>query len=39
MAIIDACKPFDRLNEFPKAVEVSSELAAKYRDKWQELFV
>jgi UbiD family decarboxylase len=38
IAIIDACKPYDWIDEFPKAVEVSQELAAKYREKWKGLF-
>jgi hypothetical protein len=38
MAIIDACKPYDWIDEFPKAVEVSQELAAKYREKWKGVF-
>ena len=38
MAIIDACKPYDRIDEFPQAVEVSPELAARYREKWKGVF-
>lgn len=35
VAIIIACKPFHRLNEFPKASRCSPELLAKIREKWQ----
>jgi len=37
VAIIDACKPYERMDDFPKAVETSPELAAKFREKWKSL--
>jgi len=33
-AIIDACKPYEWINEFPEEVKVSPELAARVREKW-----
>ena len=33
-AVIDACRPFDRRDTFPRVVEVSPELAAKVRGQW-----
>lgn len=33
-AIIDACKPYEWIKEFPEEVKVSPELAAKVRQKW-----
>jgi UbiD family decarboxylase len=38
VAIIDACKPYEWIEEFPKVVEVSPELADKFRKKWKDLF-
>ncbi len=35
-AIIDACRPYDRREEFPRVVEVSAELAARTRAVWGE---
>jgi len=35
MAIIDACKPFDRIDKFPTAIGISPELANKFREKWK----
>ncbi len=33
-AIIDACKPFDWINEFPKEISMSPELVEKVKKKW-----
>jgi UbiD family decarboxylase len=33
-AVIDACRPYHRRDDFPQVVSVSAELAAKVRDKW-----
>jgi 4-hydroxy-3-polyprenylbenzoate decarboxylase len=35
--IIDACKPYDWIDEFPKAVEYSRELIDRVKGKWQDL--
>jgi 4-hydroxy-3-polyprenylbenzoate decarboxylase len=35
MAIIDACKPYERMDDFPKAIEVSPEFISKFREKWK----
>ena len=35
-AIVDACRPYDRRDDFPAVVEVSEELAAQVRAKWGE---
>ena len=37
-AIIDACRPWDHLGEFPAVAEASKDLQAKIRAKWKELF-
>jgi 4-hydroxy-3-polyprenylbenzoate decarboxylase len=37
-AIINACKPFDWIDEFPKKNEISHELRRKTLEKWTELF-
>ena len=37
-AVIDACRPWDHLHQFPQVAEASKELQAKIRAKWQELF-
>jgi len=37
-AIIDACRPFDHLHEFPEVAEASKELQEKTRKKWKGLF-
>jgi UbiD family decarboxylase len=37
-AIIDACRPYDYLNEFPAVAEASKALQQKVRDKWKDLF-
>jgi UbiD family decarboxylase len=36
-AIIDACRPFDFLQEFPKVAEASKALQEKVRAKWKDL--
>jgi len=37
-AVIDACRPWDHLHEFPRVAEASRELQAKIRAKWKDLF-
>jgi hypothetical protein len=37
-AIIDACRPFEHLADFPLVAEASRELQEKTRAKWSELF-
>ncbi len=37
-AIIDACRPYDWIDEFPKAIEYSPELFQRVRGRWKELF-
>jgi 3-polyprenyl-4-hydroxybenzoate decarboxylase len=37
-AIIDACRPYDHLHEFPEVAEASKELQEKVRAKWKDLF-
>lgn len=37
-AIVDACRPFDHLHEFPEVAEASRELQEKIRAKWTDLF-
>ena len=36
-AIIDACRPYDFLSEFPAVAEASKELQEKVRAKWKDL--
>ena len=36
-AIIDACRPYDHLQEFPKVAEASKELREATRKKWADL--
>ena len=36
--IIDACRPYDRLDTFPEVVRTSDDEAAQLRSKWPELF-
>jgi UbiD family decarboxylase len=36
-AIIDACRPYDYMREFPEVVEASKELQEKVRAKWQHI--
>lgn len=33
-AIIDACKPYEWINEFPQEIKISPELVAKVKQKW-----
>ena len=33
-AIIDACRPFERISTFPPAIETDHETARKVREKW-----
>ncbi len=37
-AIIDACRPYDHLHEFPEVAEASKELREKTRQKWKDLY-
>jgi len=37
-AIIDACRPYDHLHEFPPVAEATKELQEKTRAKWKDLF-
>jgi UbiD family decarboxylase len=37
-AVIDACRPWDHLHEFPAVAEASKELQDKIRAKWKDLF-
>lgn len=37
-AIIDACRPYDFLQEFPEVAEASKELQEQTRKKWHEIF-
>ena len=32
--VIDACKPYEWINEFPIAIKTSEESAARVKDKW-----
>jgi 4-hydroxy-3-polyprenylbenzoate decarboxylase len=36
-AIIDACRPFERLADFPRVAEASRELIQRVTDRWPEL--
>jgi UbiD family decarboxylase len=36
-AIIDACRPYDWIRDFPKVAQASPDLKRKVLDKWQEL--
>jgi UbiD family decarboxylase len=36
-AIVDACRPWDHLDEFPAVAEASKELQEKTRAKWKEI--
>jgi UbiD family decarboxylase len=36
-AVIDACRPWDHLHDFPLVAEASKELQAKIRAKWKDL--
>jgi UbiD family decarboxylase len=37
-AVIDACRPWDHLHDFPAVAEASKELQQKTRAKWKDLF-
>jgi UbiD family decarboxylase len=37
-AIIDACRPYEYLNNFPKVVDVSKDIEDLVRQKWPNLF-
>jgi len=37
-AIIDACRPYDHLHDFPAVAEASKELQEKVKAKWKALF-
>ena len=37
-AIIDATKPFEWINEFPKVLELNSEKANELKEKWKNIF-
>ncbi len=37
-ALVDACKPFERLKTFPRVAQVSPALRAQMLDKWSQLF-
>lgn len=37
-AVVDACKPFARLADFPIIAEASPELRERVKDKWPDLF-
>ncbi len=36
--VIDACRPYEKLDSFPKVAQTSPEFAAKIRAKWPELY-
>lgn len=36
-AIIDACKPFDWINEFPREISLDNELVRRVQSKWPDL--
>ena len=36
-AVIDACRPFDFIKEFPEVAEASKELQEKTRAKWKHI--
>jgi 4-hydroxy-3-polyprenylbenzoate decarboxylase len=36
-AVIDACRPYERLNDFPMVAESSAELVAAVRRRWPEV--
>jgi UbiD family decarboxylase len=37
-AVIDACRPYDHLDDFPEVAEASKALQEKVRSKWRDLF-
>ena len=36
--VIDACRPYERLDDFPRVAQSSPELAAAVRAKYPDLF-
>lgn len=36
--VVDACRPYERLDSFPKVAQSSRELAAQVRVKYPELY-
>ena len=36
--VVDACRPWDRIDNFPRVAEASPELKAKVMSKWPEFF-
>ena len=36
--VVDACKPYERIDDFPKVAQTSRELAAEVRAKYPDLF-
>jgi 4-hydroxy-3-polyprenylbenzoate decarboxylase len=36
--VVDACRPYERIDTFPKVATTSRELAAEVRAKYPELF-
>jgi hypothetical protein len=37
-ALIDACKPFDRIRDFPRVAQASPALLRGLRDRWAKEF-
>jgi 4-hydroxy-3-polyprenylbenzoate decarboxylase len=37
-AVVDACRPYDWRDEFPKVAEASPELKRKIEEKWPHLY-
>jgi 4-hydroxy-3-polyprenylbenzoate decarboxylase len=37
-AVVDACRPWDKKDRFPKVAEASPELKAKVQAKWPHLY-
>jgi hypothetical protein len=37
-AIIDACRPFERIKHFPRVAQASPELLRRIESKWSSLF-
>lgn len=38
-AIIDACKPYEWMDEFPQSIKTSADLVQRVKDKWGELIL
>ena len=36
--VVDACKPYERIDDFPKVAQTSRQLAAEVRAKYPDLF-